>query len=190
VVGLGVVLMASAVWMGGITSLAAGNRVSFMFAFLRVGFPFALGVAFWRHQWHLRAPSVPVLVSMAVLAGLLLAPVGSPLGLQLAYEFVAFPLLLLVGARALPGKLMSRACDWLGRLSYPLYILHYPISRGLVFALKGRMGLSPAILVLAEVVSIGVAWAALVWYDEPLRQRLRQMSAKGWPTGAKREVVA
>jgi peptidoglycan/LPS O-acetylase OafA/YrhL len=175
VVGLGLVLLASASTMGGIAALNAGSRVNFIFAFGRVGFPFALGVVFWRYQWHLRAPSVPVLALMVVLAGLLLAPVGSPLGLQLAYEFIAFPLLLLLGARALPGKAMGKACNWLGQLSYPLYILHYPISRGLVFALKGHLGLGVTILLLAEAVSLCVAWAALRWYDEPARRWLRQI---------------
>jgi peptidoglycan/LPS O-acetylase OafA/YrhL len=62
----------------------------------------------------------------------------------------------------------------LGRLSYPVYLLHLPIAIGAGFAMKIAVpeasvyGLVTACCVLTLLIS----WAALVIYDEPVRGEL------------------
>ena len=89
---------------------------------------------------------------------------------------VAFP--LLVALAAAPGPANghgAKACKLAGDLSYPVYVLHYPI-----YVLIGGLGLqmahipviTPWIGVAGAAVIIVCAYAALKLYDEPLRRRL------------------
>ncbi len=89
---------------------------------------------------------------------------------------VVFPVILYIGASGDTGRERSGdVCDMLGRLSYPVYIVHYPFmylfyhwvwSNGLSFseAVPGAIA--------AVAASIVTAWVALKYYDEPLRRRL------------------
>ena len=41
---------------------------------------------------------------------------------------VVFPLIVALGAGGkLSGNLFSKGCDFMGKISYPLYIVHYPV---------------------------------------------------------------
>jgi len=72
----------------------------------------------------------------------------------------------------------ARFCKFLGDISYPLYITHYP----LVYTYSGwvtrnNIALGPkALLVglLVCVTSISLAYAYLKLYDEPVREWLRK----------------
>lgn len=87
-----------------------------------------------------------------------------------------FPLIVWLGAGGvLSGRLATRACDFLGSVSYPLYITHYPliyIYTGWVATHKItiRQGFPYALLLL--VSAIFIAWACLKFYDEPVRRWL------------------
>ena len=88
---------------------------------------------------------------------------------------VLFPLLLFVGASAATNEcgLRQGVYNWLGRLSYPVYIMHYPLMYlfyGWVWT-KGysfQQCLPTTILVIA--VSILIAYLSLRFYDEPLQR--------------------
>ena len=87
-----------------------------------------------------------------------------------------FPLLLYVGASGHPKEGTSgRGYDFLGRLSYPLYIVHYPLMYLFYAWVWGEsIAFADAWPVALAVigVSILVAWLTLKFYDEPLRRRL------------------
>lgn len=99
-----------------------------------------------------------------------------------AYEslciLLLFPLLVAIGAGSeLHTTRSHRICVFLGRLSYPLYITHYPlIYLYTAWVSERHLGL-PAAWPLAAavfVLSVAVGYLTLRLYDEPLRGYLTQ----------------
>lgn len=105
---------------------------------------------------------------------------GVPDGLyQAAAIILFFPLIVLAGAgsRTTDAK-STKVCNFLGNLSYPLYITHYPVMY-MQMAWVGRNPDAPLwmhIVLNAGVVlvSVGAAWAWLKLYDEPVRRWLTE----------------
>lgn len=96
--------------------------------------------------------------------------------------FLLFPIILWVGACGKVQGRTKRICDYVGRLSYPLYATHYAFISMYIWWIKDGthpFGDNP----LAErtfVVCLSLLTAALFlrFYDEPLRRRLGASSAK------------
>lgn len=179
VVGFGLalaLLCLMAINAGTITSLGVGGPLTFLGGFLRVGVPFALGVALHRLGWAGRAPPVSISALCLILAVLLLVPV--PAIVHLTYEFAlvlaVFPTLILLGAKASLSLLQARLCSILGMLSYPVYLLHDPIGRLVGFVVKQRFP-QPGVLIGTSLVgSVLASWLILRWVDEPVRRFLRK----------------
>lgn len=75
-------------------------------------------------------------------------------------------------AGRLPCLLAWRPFVFLGKISYGLYLWHYPLFR-VADAQAPKVGLSFAYaMVLAACLTLLAAWASLVWVERPLRQRL------------------
>jgi peptidoglycan/LPS O-acetylase OafA/YrhL len=75
------------------------------------------------------------------------------------------------------GRNATRICKFLGDISYPIYITHYPILyiyTGWVYTNKVpfRKALPVAMLVLVSCILL--AYACLKWYDEPVRRWLKK----------------
>jgi peptidoglycan/LPS O-acetylase OafA/YrhL len=86
---------------------------------------------------------------------------------------VAFPAIVWLGARG--GSRSTRVTRFLGDISYPLYIVHYPliyIYYGWVQtnSLSFTESLPGAVALLLG--SVALAWLCLKLYDAPLRRRL------------------
>ena len=97
---------------------------------------------------------------------------------QLVCLFSFFPAIIWFGARGIVTGWRQRAVSFLGRLSYPLYVVHFPLIYLYISWVK-REGYTyegfsqpwaPAIITI--VVSILIATLCLLFYDEPLRKRL------------------
>lgn len=97
-----------------------------------------------------------------------------------------FPLIVYLGASGIVHTQMERRiCKFLGDLSYPLYLVHYPLVYFYVAWISNHKGVTIvqtgpyALLILAG--SIALAYASLKWYDEPVRKWLqkKRRSAKG-----------
>ena len=105
---------------------------------------------------------------------------GVPDGLfQAVCILVVFPLVVLAGAGSVtrnPGS--TAVCKWLGEISYPIYITHYPI----MYIQMGWVADHPdAPLWIHIMVNVGVvfmsiilAWGLLKAYDLPVRQWLTE----------------
>ena len=147
-------------------TLAAGT--------VRVAAPFAIGVLLHR-LWAARAlprMALPFWMLAPILVALLATPA---LGKGFDGTFVvscclgAFPLIIVAGCQAEPAGPWRPLARISGELSYPLYILHYPLL--VAFDLMG-VGSSLAALSLAAAAIIGVSLAASRTFDLPVRRWL------------------
>jgi len=146
----------------------------FWVAPIRLACPFLLGLLVSRRGFSIRIPYPFFLLSLVLLAVFCAPAMGRFNGLfEAASVIVLFPLVLAAGAgvHTMTGW-QGRACRFVGELSYPLYIIHYPfiywfahwnwstnpdpMTRGLV----------ACALYLAV---IACAYAALRWYDKRVR---------------------
>jgi len=91
---------------------------------------------------------------------------------------VIFPLIVAIGAG---GKLVSKSsikvCKFLGAISYPLYITHYPlIYVHIAWVSNNKVPMAQGLLagLGLVIIAIAIAWLSLRFYDEPLREWLRK----------------
>jgi peptidoglycan/LPS O-acetylase OafA/YrhL len=95
---------------------------------------------------------------------------------------VVMPLLVLLLAHMRPGPLLDRVCSYMGRLSYPLYLVHFPIlsffNRLIVHLNVGGLRLAE-LVVLQTGTAIVAGVAALHLFDEPVRAKLSAWMRRG-----------
>jgi peptidoglycan/LPS O-acetylase OafA/YrhL len=147
--------------------------------FSRVFFPFFCGVFLYR-RWKAnptigRVNYAPVVVLLLV--AVFFCPV--PNAFNWLFESVAvlvvFPIIITLGSRERPGARYTAFCLFIGRLAYPLYILHYPILRIFirfehVNELHGfKLGL---VLAVEMLTAIGFSLVMMLFFDEPVREWL------------------
>ncbi len=150
---------------------------------LRMLFPFSTGILLSRHFKPVKIKGAFWICSAILLALFLVPYIGSEgkICLNGVYEsfciIVAFPVLVWTGASGnTTDPLSSRICKFLGDISFPLYIIHYP-AMYLFYAwlIKHRF------FTLADTwpIAIGVclwnilfAYICLKVYDEPIRKWL------------------
>lgn len=135
------------------------------------GSPIHLRGGFW---WCSLA--IVVLLSFPCIGG----KQGVPDGLfQAVSILILFPLIVLAGAGSKTTDARSTAvCKWLGDISYPIYITHYPL---MYMQMNWVAENTSAPLWQHIVVGIGIfflsivlAWGLLKIYDEPVREWLKE----------------
>ena len=96
---------------------------------------------------------------------------------------VVFPLIVWIAALSdsAQSKFTLRISKFLGDLSYPLYIVHYPVMY-LFYAwlIKNQyytLGETWQMVILVLVVCIVLAYACLKLYDEPIRKKLSKIKS-------------
>ena len=135
------------------------------------GSPIRLKGGFW---WCSLA--IVVLLSIPCIGG----KQGVPDGLfQAVTILLLFPLIVLAGAGSTTtGKRSTAICKWLGELSYPIYITHYPLMYMQMnwVAEHGDAPLWQHIAVAASVLFLSILLARCVFkaYDLPVRAWLTE----------------
>lgn len=90
---------------------------------------------------------------------------------------LVFPLIVLTAAYASISGVPRLLFSYLGWISYPIYILHYPFLKVWMHP-QYAWNLSPAENIAGAILfclfMIGVAHVAVRWYDEPVRKYLRR----------------
>ena len=110
---------------------------------------------------------------LVVLAALVFTPERQGFPTPAALPAVLGTLLLLqagpeADGRFLPSRPLERLLIALGLLSYSLYLWHWPV----VTFLRWTTGLElPWQYLLATALSLGLAWLAYRWVEQPLRRR-------------------
>lgn len=93
-----------------------------------------------------------------------------------------FPIIVSMGAGGkVTGKYSSRICKFLGDISYPIYITHYPlIYIYTAWVCNNNATITEGIpyMILVFVGAIALAYASLKLYDEPVRRRLTERFLK------------
>ena len=93
-----------------------------------------------------------------------------------------FPMLVYLGASGhATDKGTARICKFVGDISYPVYVVHYPFMY-LFYAWVWDNGLTFAqawpVAIGIIVGSVLLAYACLKWYDEPLRRYLTARTSR------------
>lgn len=180
-VASGAVLIAAGAALG---TLDHGHSYGYLWmAPVRLSFPFVTGL--WLYRMRGRLPRVRL--GWVPLTALMVAVMAFPTlpevsgfklnGLFEAFCVVAvFPFIILAGSHSDAGRGMMGLCKTSGRLSYPLYITHFPfLYVWMNYVANGSpsqtqlVGIGLALVPLLLVV----AWLAYAFWDEPVRARLR-----------------
>ena len=108
---------------------------------------------------------------------------GSPMSLNGIFEAVCiiciFPFIVWLGASGTTtDKTSRRICRFLGDISFPLYIVHYPLMYAFyMWLIKTELytfSETWPIAISTMACSICIAWLSLRFYDEPVRKWLKK----------------
>ncbi len=97
----------------------------------RVAFSFPAGLLLYRYRHAIRAPRLPVPVLALILALLLAANPSGPwrAGYDLTFVLILSPAIVVIGCSSEPRSAwQTSVCVFLGSISYPIYVLHRPIT--------------------------------------------------------------
>ena len=147
--------------------------------FVRLLYPFFGGILLMRLGNRIHVKQAFAICSLLLIAAFSLPRLGGPgqLWMNGLYEsfciIVLFPIIVSMGAGdSVSGKFSTRLCKFLGDISYPMYITHYPliyvytawVTRNKI---RPESGAIPGMLLV--LTSILIAYACLKLYDEPVR---------------------
>ncbi|WP_320053664.1 acyltransferase [uncultured Acetobacteroides sp.] len=158
--------------------------VQIRYGLTRVVYPFFAGLLLFRIGKPARVEHGFLLSSLLLVVLLVMPRLGeyAHLWMNGIYESVTivvlFPLVVFIGASSqLSGKLSTTLCRFLGEISYPIYITHFPLVelyRAWVFNHKLTLRESYPLALLVFALAIVLAYACLKLYDEPARRWLRR----------------
>lgn len=156
---------------------------------VRLFFPFLTGL--WLYRVRDRLPQVKIgwlplsLAMLAAIAAPTLPPAGG-IKLNGLYEALVvvllFPAILIAGRHSEPGRGMLWLCKASGRISYPIYITHFPFLYLWMNFVANRHASAAQLLAIGTALVpflLLVAWAAHAWWDVPIRARLRGLLGRG-----------
>lgn len=154
------------------------------FGLARVFFGFGAGVLLYRMHCSGRAPKLPgSFLANAMVLGIVLISPAMSFALQIAADFLLFPVVLLSAARHTEAQ--GTVCRTLGELSYPLYIVHWPVFLW-VGIIVGISWWTPFVAVAGALLT---AHVALKVYDEPSRKWMSRWLRSAVATSLDRPAV-
>lgn len=151
--------------------------------FSRLLFPFFGGLLLYRTQKLIQIKNAFLWSGLLLVTILAMPRIGGSeyLWMNGLYDSLSiifiFPLIVFLGASGeVTGKIASRFCKFLGDISYPIYITHYPlIYLYSAWVADNKIPLQDALPIglLTFLTSIALAYACLKVYDEPVRLWLK-----------------
>ena len=159
------------------------NTDQMFIGFSRLLFPFFCGLLLSRYKCKVNMRRGFFWCSLLLTTVLLMPRIGGtehPLwnGIyEAACILIVFPILVAMGAGSTVSGKSARICKFFGEISYPLYIVQYPI----VYTLLGgwvshnpdaQLGQVIFVHIMCFLFSIAVAYASLKLFDEPVRRWL------------------
>ena len=165
------------------------NAINFCGGMVRMLFPFTVGMVLARTFKPCKIKGAFWMCSAMLIAVFAVPYLGDAerISINSLYEVaciaVIFPAIVWLGASGVSESgVTKRVNKFLGEISYPLYIIHYPVMYlFFMWLINNRYyGLEDTVLapVLVIVVSVAMAYAALKLYDEPVRIWLTKKISK------------
>ncbi|MDR3061315.1 MAG: acyltransferase [Dysgonamonadaceae bacterium] len=152
--------------------------------FTRLIYPFFAGLLLYRMGQLIHLRRAFLWCSLLFIAVLVVPRIGGPETLwmnglyEAAIVIIIFPLIVFMGASGeIKGKYTSKICKFLGDISYPLYLVNYPlcyIHTGWISDTKYTFTEAGWMPLLVFTASILLAYLALKLFDEPVRKWLRK----------------
>ncbi len=161
------------------------NKEQLFIGFTRVLFPFFAGVLLCRLGKLIRVGGAFWWCSLLIILALSVPRIGDAQHLWMngLYECITvilvFPLIVAIGAGGeIKNPRSQKICQFLGDISYPLYITHYPlIYIFTAWVADNKIPLGTQGLLVGLLVVVGgilLAFACLKLYDEPVRRWLQK----------------
>lgn len=188
-IGLAMILLCNS---SGFYHLGVGWSMAewgFLGGFLRLSFSFSIGLLMSRNFKKFRIRGAFWICSALILAILscpYISTNDNPSILNAVYDcictLIAFPAIVYIGAcGTTTDKISTKLCDFSGKLSYPIYIIHYPVMY-LFYAWIWNNGLNfDSVWPVCTGIFLGLilfAWAVMKWYDEPVRNWLTHLFSR------------
>lgn len=159
------------------------DAVNLFGGMLRMLFPFTMGMLLARNFKPVKVKGI-FWIAWAVLFGLFSVPAFvkcSEVSINGLYEFACvlliFPAIVwLTASGQTTNRVSAGVCKLLGDISYPLYIVHYPVMY-LFYAwlIKNQLYSLDAtwpVVIMVFAINIALAYICLKLYDEPVRRWL------------------
>ena len=160
------------------------DTIQIRIGFTRMLYPFFAGVLLSRMGKLIHLKGAFWICSAMIIIILSVPRIGGSehLWMNGLYEsfciILLFPLIVSIGAGGnISGKYSIKACRFLGDISYPIYITHYPLIYTYVaWVANNKVPIEKGIFMglLLFITSIVVAYACLKLYDEPVRNWLQK----------------
>ncbi len=159
------------------------DKANFFGGLLRMMFPFSLGMLLARNFKPVKIKGI-FWIAWAVLFGLFSVPAFEKCGslsMNGLYEFacvlLVFPAIVwLTASGEATSKVSLAFCNFLGDISYPLYIVHYPVMylfyAWLIENKHYTLGETWPVVIMVFAINITLAYICLKLYDEPVRRWL------------------
>jgi peptidoglycan/LPS O-acetylase OafA/YrhL len=161
------------------------NSEQLYIGFTRVLFPFFGGVLLCRIGKLIHIKNAFWWSSLLIIIMLSIPRIGDEhhVWMNGIYEsvclIIVFPLIVSIGAGGeLHNARSEKICNFLGEISYPLYITHYPLIylfTAWVVNNKVPLGINGLLMgLLLVITSLVIAYLSLRFYDKPVREWLRK----------------
>ena len=166
------------------------DQVNVLGGLLRMLFPFSMGMLLSRLFKKGREVRGVFWLSTLALVALFHVPyiAGSgALCLNGVFEIVCiaviFPVIVWYAASgSTTDRFSTKACDFLGNLSYPLYMVHYPVMylfyKWLIDTRQYSFGETWQVALTVYAASLLLAWVCMKFFDIPVRRWLTKISNK------------
>ena len=152
--------------------------------FTRLAFPFLAGLLLARITKIHYIKNAFLTTSLLLVLFMSVPHIGNKeqLWLNGIYEcfclMILFPIIVWIGAGGkVKGKKAYRLCRFLGDISYPIYITHFPIVYVyMAWVTNNRYTMADSwhVGILCVIISIVVAYTSMKLYDIPVREWLRK----------------
>lgn len=157
--------------------------LGFVGGFFRMTFSFAIGLYMSRDFKPLKIKGA-FWICTAIIVVMLAVPYvtldGEVSILNACYDLLCtlliFPFVVYLGASGFTSDATSgRICEFLGNISYPVYVIHYP-AMYLFYSYVWKNGFAfNQVWYLCPIILVGIilfAWLSMRFYDTPVRRKL------------------